>query len=136
MNDSHGSARFSRKFRENPDLHLDERRYGYGKEAVRSFRLAQIEEVCRNYDIDGFELDFMRWPYYFRNPKAEMGLMTQLVRDVRTMMLEVGREKGRQLVLLATVPRTIAECAEIGLAVRTWVSEGLIDLLAAKNFIW
>ena len=136
MNDAHGSAKYSRKFRENPDLQIDDRRYDYGKDQVRSLRFAQIEEVCRNYDIDGFELDLMRTPLYFRKPKQQMHLMTQLVRDVRSMMNDVGRERNKPLVLLATVPRTIAECEQVGLDVRTWVKEGLIDLLAAKNFIW
>ena len=136
MNDAHNTARYSSNFRENPDLHLDGQRYNYAKEGTRQFRLAQIEEVCRNYDIDGFEMDFMRTPYYLDNPKEQMNLMTQFVRDVRRMMIEVGREKKRKILLLATVPRTIAECELIGLDVRAWVREGVIDLLAAKNFIW
>ena len=136
MNDAHGYARLSKFWQENQDLLLDDVKFDYARERTRRFRLRQIEEVCRKYDIDGFEMDFMRWPHYFRKPAKDMGLMTRFVRDVRRMMDEVGRERNKRLVLMATVPRTIGECEQIGLDVRTWVTEGIIDLLAAKNFIY
>jgi len=112
--------------------------YDYAKDGTRKYRLSQIEEVCRNYDVDGFEMDFMRTPHYFR--KGEEGekahLMTDLVSQVRKMMIEVGRAKGKRVLLMATVPRTIDECEQIGLNVRSWIKQGLIDLVVAKSYIY
>ena len=45
-------------------------------------------------------MDFMRTPYYFKDPKAGMHIMTQFVRDVRRMMNEVGHKKKKKLLLL------------------------------------
>lgn len=134
----------SKFWKEHPELLLQGEKgywqhlYDYSKEATRHYRLAQIEEICRNYDIDGFEMDFMRTPHYFKEAEARQNahFMTELVSNVRKMMDEAGRVKGKRLVLMVTVPRTIGECEQIGLDVRTWVKQGLIDLLVAKNFIY
>lgn len=112
--------------------------YDYAKEGTRAYRFAQIEEVCQNYDVDGFELDFMRTPYYFKAAEARSNApyMTDLVQQVRRMMDDAGRAKGNDLQLLVTVPRTIDECRQIGLDVRNWVSSALVNAIAAKNFIY
>ena len=112
--------------------------YDYAKEGTRVYRFAQIEEVCQNYDVDGFEMDFMRTPHYFKTGQEQQNSrhMTDLVQAVRHMMDNTGRVKDRRLELLATVPRTIAECQQIGLDVSDWVSKGLVDAIAAKNYIY
>ncbi len=135
MNDVHGFARLSQFWKTHQDARIGDLRYDYAKPAVRKFRLAQIEEVCRNYAIDGFELDFLRTPQFFNAPRQDARFMTELVGDVRRMMSDVGRAKGKRLRLLVTVPRTIADCELVGLDVRTWIKRGLIDLLVAKSFI-
>lgn len=136
MNDAHGGARQSAFWRTNQDLLLDGLKYDYAKAGTREFRLTQIEEVCRAYDVDGFELDFMRVPHFFQGPKAESHFMTEFVRDVRRMMDEIGGSREKHLDLMVILPRTIMECVEIGLDVRAWIDEGLINVVVAKNFIY
>ena len=40
---------------------------------ARAHKLAFIREICDHYDLAGFELDFMRFPFFFREqvPAAE-----------------------------------------------------------------
>ena len=61
-----------------------------------------IEEVCRGYDVDGVELDFLRSYPYFRETREmlpahedHLAMMTDLVRRVRTLADEVAAARGR-----------------------------------------
>jgi len=101
----------------------------YGLQEVRDHKLAIIEELCRDYDVDGFEMDFQRAPYFFRNGERDrvQPLMTQFVRRVRQRLDEIGKTKKREIVLAARVPQTLARADLVGLDVRTWIKEGLVD---------
>ena len=103
----------------------------YARPEVRARQLALIEEVLTRYDVDGFELDFLRGAYYFRTDERRTGmpLMTGFVRDVRALVDRAGEGKGRPLTLAIRVGRDAAECETSGLDVRAWAAEGLADLL-------
>ena len=102
----------------------------YAKQEVRSRQLAVIEEALTNYDLDGFELDFLRGPYYFKTDERQLGmpLMTDFIRQVRAMVDEISKRKAHHLTLAARVDRTLEECAAKGLDIRTWIREELVDL--------
>jgi hypothetical protein len=104
----------------------------YALEEVRDRKLAIIEEVCTNYDVDGFEMDFLSHPYYFKRGEEARGmpLMTEFVRQVRDRLDRIGRQKGRKLMLLARVPPKITLCEAIGFDVKTWIREELVDVLS------
>jgi len=109
--------------------------HDFAKQEVRDRKFALIEEMCLNYDVDGFELDFQRHPYYFKNGQERDGmpLMTQFVRRVQNRLNEIGKRKGRRLVLHARVPPTFEMCQEVGLDVRTWIRQGLIDVVTPMD---
>ena len=107
----------------------------FGFPEVRAHVFGVIQEVCQGYDVDGVELDFLRSFPYFREtlemrPAAEehVGMMTDLVRQVRKMAEEVSAKRGRPLLVAARTPYTVADACFIGLDVETWMSEGLLDL--------
>ena len=104
----------------------------YALEEVRNRKLAIIEEVCADYDVDGFELDFLSHPYYFKKGKEANGLplMNDFVRQVRMRLDEIGRAKGRKLTLLARVLPALELNRKIGLDVPTWIREGWVDVIA------
>ena len=39
----------------------------FGRAEVRDLAFRYVEEVCRNYDVDGVELDFFRHPIFFKH---------------------------------------------------------------------
>ena len=106
--------------------------YDFSHQEVRDLKFALIEEVCLNYDVDGFELDFLRHPMFFKKGEVEEGLplMTRFMTRVRQRIDEISRQKGGRILLAARVPPTFRLCESIGLDVRTWIGEGLIDVLA------
>jgi hypothetical protein len=99
--------------------------------------VAIIQEVLQNYPIDGVELDFLRAPIFFRTAyagepvtDAQRGILTRLVRRIRTLVLEESQRQGKPLLLAARVPVTTATCHRIGIDVQAWLQEKLLDLLA------
>ncbi len=102
--------------------------------------VAIIEEVLRNYGVDGVELDFLRAPFYFRTTydgkpatEKQLEILTRLVANVRKLVLaESGRQK-RPFLLSARVPVTEKLCRNLGIDVAGWLGAGLIDTLAISG---
>jgi len=109
--------------------------HDFAKQEVRDRKFALIEEMCLNYDVDGFELDFQRHPYYFKKGQERDGmpLMTQFVRRVRERLNDIGKSKAGRLVLHVRVPPTFEMCQEVGLDVRTWIRQGLVDVVTPMD---
>jgi len=108
----------------------------YARPEVRDLALQYIEEVCRNYDVDGIELDFFRHLCYFRSvanggkaSQEERDMMTDLLRRVRAMTEEVGLQRARPLLIAVRVPDSVEFDRDMGLDIEQWLSEGLVDLL-------
>ena len=99
----------------------------YALEEVRDRKLAIIDEVCANYEVDGFEMDFLSHPYYFKKGEEARGipLMNDFVRQVRARLDKIGQSKGRKLTLLARVLPSLELNREIGLDVSSWIREGV-----------
>jgi hypothetical protein len=111
----------------------------YAVPQVREYFFALLTEVCDRYDIDGLELDFMRFPYYFPwQPDfmaAYTDTMTQFVGRVRQMTQRVAQQRGRRLLLAARVPTSLQGCAHVGLDPARWCADGLIDFLTVAPFL-
>ena len=113
----------------------------YGRKKIRDMAFQYIEEVCRNYDIDGIELDFFRDPAFFRAHsegrdcgEKECDMMTGLIRRVRAMTEEVGLERGRPILISVRVPDSAGYCAAIGLDLVRWLEDNLVDVLVVSGF--
>ena len=96
--------------------------------AVREHKFAFIRELCENYDLDGFELDFMRHYSYFQLDKTtrqqRADIMTAFVRQVRAL-LDRTAKPGRRRWLCARVPCYTAALDPLGLDLPALVDAGL-----------
>ena len=97
---------------------------------VRQERLALIEEVCDRYGADGLEID----PYvgvFFKPSEVEKNtpLLTDFVREVRKLLDRIGEKRGEKLYLATRAHPVEAANLKIGMDVRTWLSEGLVNLV-------
>ncbi len=104
---------------------------------VRARKLAQLREICERYPIDGLELDFQRFPIYFPfgEEKENIPVMTDWIREVRSMLKEVGAQRGKPFHLTARIMARPEQNAGVGLDPVTWAEEGLIDSVTAANFL-
>lgn len=95
---------------------------------VRAQKLALITELCENYDIEGLELDFMRWPYYFIQDQTTLSqrqaIMTGFITTVRAV-LDRTAHQGRRRWLCVRIPCLIKAYDPIGIDLPAWVNAGL-----------
>ncbi|MBT3379948.1 MAG: hypothetical protein HN742_03055 [Lentisphaerae bacterium] len=127
---------------------LDDRpRYGswtsvnYALPVIRDLAFQFVEEVCRNYDVDGIELDFFRHMSYLKSVARggeasgrERRLMTKLMRRIRAMTEEVGMKRGRPILIAARVPDSAGYARLTGLDIETWMQEGLVDIMIGSGY--
>jgi len=100
---------------------------------VRDERMALIQETLTRYDVDGFELQMLYVPYYFRPDEVKAGreILTDWIGDVYRAVKESGED--RELVI--RIPSSIEACEAVGMDVREWVRRGIVDVLIGVNFI-
>jgi hypothetical protein len=108
----------------------------YEQPEVRDYVFRILQDVCQRYDLDGIELDWMRMPMLFRpslelNPvePEQVDMINDLMRRIRVMTDEVGQERERPLLVSTRVPLSVARSLGMGLDVRTWLEEALVDML-------
>jgi hypothetical protein len=108
----------------------------FNRKDVRDRTVELIEEVARNYHVDGIDLDWLRHPIHF--PETVRGepvtqeaidLITALVRDIRAMLARVEQERRRTILLATRVPLTVAQGRYIGADVEEWLKAGLVDFV-------
>ena len=107
--------------------------YDYSKAEVRSHYLAILREACRRYDLDGIELDWLRYPKFFRDGEVNAAVLTEFVREARTILDETAKQRGHPLRLVTRVPDSPARARELGLDVEAWLKAGWIDAVIAGN---
>ena len=103
---------------------------------VRRLRQDVAQEACERYDIDGFQYDFMRCPIYFKHGEEEknMPLITELIRETRTLLDRIGKKKGKTLGFSVRVPSSLAGARNLGLDLPTWIKEDLVDIVVPSGF--
>ena len=103
---------------------------------VRRQMFALIEEICGSYDLAGFELDFMRFPNFFKEEfpvEQRIEIITQFVADVRAL-LDRTAEPDRRRWLSARVPCLVDMHAEIGIDLPSIVDAGVDMINLSPSF--
>lgn len=113
----------------------------YARLEIRELAFRYVEEVCRNYDVDGVELDFFRHLCYFKSvanggkaSREEVAAMSDLMRRIRTMTEEVGLKRQRPILVAMRLPDSTAFSLESGLDLETWLKEGQMDILITTDY--
>jgi hypothetical protein len=96
--------------------------------AVRQHKFDFIREIIEQYDIDGFELDFMRHNNFFRPSETASAerrkIMLSFVRDVREL-LDRTSKPGRRRWLCVRIPCRLANHDHIGVDVEAFHAAGV-----------
>lgn len=110
----------------------------YEHDAVRGHFFERVMEFAALYpDVDGFELDAMRSPYFFPPDKGKScaPLMTELVKRIKSALDAQATRLGRARYLLTVnVPATPELALESGLDVASWDVERLFDLVSIGTY--
>ncbi|MCQ6557536.1 hypothetical protein [Paenibacillus mendelii] len=134
----------NRLWRERPDLRRitgrfeewTDRAFDYGHKEVRAYHFQLIREVVERYDVDGIELDWMRFGYHFRPGFESEGavILTEFTSSVRKLLDEWEMKRGHRIKLSARVPSRPETALALGMDAAEWAQQGLIDQLVVTPF--
>ncbi|MBM3824246.1 MAG: hypothetical protein FJ404_15385 [Verrucomicrobia bacterium] len=148
MNDAHGNDFLRTAFwRDHPQFRLGNGALDFGSETVRDYVFRLIEEAVQRYDCDGLELDFQRFPTFFKTgtPEENTAKINSFVERVRQLLNAEGAKRGRQLVLSARVPSDYGQTRPTYQQARSqtkscdpaeWARRGWIDFLTVSEFLF
>ena len=122
---------------ENPDVMIGEEdpekpytatALDFARADVREERLSVIEEICDRYGADGVEIDeYIRVFFKPSEVRQNIPVLTEWMRSIRALLDDIGRRQGRELSLAIRVHPSERACLDIGMDVRTWIREGIVD---------
>jgi len=100
---------------------------------VREHRFQYIREALDLADWDGVELDWQRHGFHLPADDAHRlrYALTDLQRAIRRRTSEIARKRKRPFHVAVRVATTMESCRRIGYDLKTWVKEGLCDIIAA-----
>jgi hypothetical protein len=102
---------------------------------VREYKYSYIKEIIENYDLDGFELDFMRHRSFFRQDETTVEqrkkIMTEFVRNVRCL-LDTASRPGQHKWLCVRIPAQTCWYDRLGISVEGLVESG-VDMFNLSN---
>ena len=109
--------------------------FDYAKKEVRDYHLAMAKELIDMYDVDGLELDWLRFMGYFKPGRArsDAHFLTEFISDVRRHADEVGARRGRRIALGVRVAAMPEGGLLVGLDPVDWAAKGLVDLVVVCN---
>ena len=103
---------------------------------VRQQMFALIEEICGSYDLAGFELDFMRFPNFFKEDlpaEQRIEIITRFVADVRGLLDRTAKPDQHRW-LSARVPCLLEMHAEVGIDLPSIVDAGVEMINLSPSF--
>jgi hypothetical protein len=132
---NNGSIWVSRFYEEHPEFRIGTEIKSRGEHVqnwaipeVRAHKLAFIQELCEQYDIDGLELDFMRYPRYFQlektTSKQRTEIMCEFVSEVRKI-LNISAKPRQHRWLCVRVPCHLVAHDQLGINLPKLVSSGV-----------
>ena len=152
MNDDHGNDFLRTQFLvDHPDWRLGTEQYrgkgalDFGRDGVRDYTFRLIEEAVNRYDCGGLELDFNRFPTFFKDGTTEERVvkMNALVKRVRQMLDQVGAKRGRRLILAVRVPSNYGQtpptpetARQRGCDVVAWAKHRWVDFVTVSEFLF
>ena len=136
-------------WRDHPELWIDPsstnrtsgawqtRAFDYRKPPVQEHMLAYIREALERYDVDGIELDWMRFEHHAPRDVARTegaAALNAFTRQAKALVAEFEKKRGHEIRLAARVDSDPESALNHGMDWRTWAKEGLVDWLVACNF--
>ncbi len=139
MNDMHYNDdpnRMNPFWNDNPQFHIFSKPgfgngFDFTRAEVQAHYIKLIDEVLTRWDVDGIELDWMRFPNLFRPGDAENGraALTTFMREARAKSQAAAKRLGHPVGIAARVPATPESAFGLGFDTSTWAREGLVDVL-------
>lgn len=110
--------------------------FDYSHQEVRDYHLALVRELFERYDIDGFELDWMRFGYHLTpgKEKNQAHVLTEFTREVRRIAKRWEARRGHPIRVSARIPSHPDAAAGLGMDGVQWAKQALVDMLVVSPF--
>jgi len=106
---------------------------------VRNYRLMQIKELIENYDIDGFELDFMRHSDFFNQNRTTLeqreDILASMVKETRDALDAKGKKVGRYLYLSTRIPGYVEDFGRVGINLKKF-ADANVDIINLSGYFF
>lgn len=101
----------------------------YSKESVQNYYYAYIAELLSQYDVDGIELDWLRYPTVLpQDKRSDFGIIGDYMKRLRRLI--GGYSKVVAIRVLATEEENLSNGLDVGM----WVADGSVDVITVENF--
>lgn len=121
----------------NPTAPMNEawRGFNYAKPQVRDYMFTILRDVVENYDFDGLELDWSRWPLCCEPDEAHQAadVVTRWHSEIREMTERRAKQTGRPFSLGVKYFGTLDQMRSIGLDFRAMARQGILDWVGPTN---
>ncbi len=141
MNDAHAEGQpdnpyHSTFWRSHPEWRFPHYGLDYEQPEVREHYMKLVREVCSRYDLDGLELDYVRFWLYFRAGREQEGvkLMAAFVEEARQATQGAAKRLGHPVKLAVRVPTSPWIARRHGLDAVAWAKAGLVDMIIPSPF--
>ncbi len=116
-----------------PKFEAESLAYDYALPEVRAHFLQQFREACQRYDLDGAELDWLRYPSLFRAGEVKTAALTAFVGEAHAILDAAAKRRGHPLRLVTRVPDSPDKARAVGLDVEAWLKAGWLDAVIAGH---
>lgn len=105
--------------------------YDFKYPRYRTAVLGYIRELLSRYEVFGLELDFMRdiVCFDYRNDHDCHRIMTEYMREVRTVVSEAEKLMGHEIKISVRCARSAEQSLKFGFDMVTMCREGLVDVV-------
>jgi len=112
----------------------------YSRQEVQGYILSSLTDLVSKYDIDGFQLDWMRFPRHLSGESQDEVwekrlYLTQFMRSFREVLDEVGASRGKKIMLSARIPTWLDGCKHVGIDIAEWGRQKLVDFITLAPFL-
>ncbi len=118
------------------DTSWADRSLDWSRPDVHEHYFKLVCEQLTRYDMDGLELDWMRFGYHFR-PGHELAggrVITEWMRRVKAECERAAERWGHPVKLGVRVPSRPETARMLGMDAVAWAKEGLVDVVAPSPF--
>ena len=103
----------------------------YSQEAVRNYYYAYIKELLQTYQVDGIELDWLRYPDILPDEKrSNLDIISGYMKRIHKLLNDYNENACLAVRLLPTVEENLSK----GFDACGWIADGVADMLTIENF--
>lgn len=110
--------------------------FDYARTEVRAHHMKLVAEVLEKWDLDGIELDWLRWGMNFKPGYESEGkaILTGFIEEVRRLVKKAEKRLGHPVKLGVRIPWEIEVCEALGYDPLTWAEKRLVDQVVLSSF--